>query len=117
MTAHHMARDTATFTRLRFKRNAMPRGTSPCEEAVIEMKGTCASWPGNLSMVPTFTAESPAESSSSRMRATRALPTPKLAHSTRATASPKNFTRLSYFPGPPAQRVMSATADIAHLSA
>ena len=34
MTARHLARDTATFTRLRFKRNAMSRGTSPCEEAV-----------------------------------------------------------------------------------
>src|ERR1700733_2109673 len=57
MTARHLARDTATFTRLRFKRNAMPRGTSTCEEAVIEMKATGASWRWNLSTVPTFTAD------------------------------------------------------------
>jgi hypothetical protein len=79
MTARHLARDTATFTRLRFKRNAIPRGTSPCEEAVIEMKATGASWPWNLSTVPTFTAESPAASSSSRMHATWALPMPRSA--------------------------------------
>src|SRR6202041_2563122 len=35
----------------------------------------------------------------------------------RCLPAPINSTRLSYFPGPPAQRVMSATADIAHISA
>src|SRR4051812_11032464 len=35
-TARHCSRDTATLTRFRPSRKPIPRGTSPCEDAVME---------------------------------------------------------------------------------
>ena len=53
--ASALARETATLMRLSEKRNSMPRGTSSIEEAVIDTRQTGASWPWNLSTVPTRT--------------------------------------------------------------
>ena len=51
-----LARETATLRRLRLNRKSIPRGTSSPVEAVIEKKTTGASWPWNLSTVPTARA-------------------------------------------------------------
>ena len=53
--ASALARETATLMRLSENRKPMPRGTSSIEEAVIETRQTGASWPWNLSTVPTRT--------------------------------------------------------------
>ncbi len=55
-SASALARETATFIRLRENRNSMPRAVSSAEEAVIDTRQTGASWPWNLSTVPTRTA-------------------------------------------------------------
>lgn len=73
MTARHFARETATLTRLRLSRNPMRRGTSPWEEAVIETSTTGASWPWNLSTVPSRTPPRLAIANASRMQMTCAL--------------------------------------------
>ena len=52
-TASARARETATLSRLRVNRKSIPRGTSSPREAAIEKKTTGASWPWNLSTVPT----------------------------------------------------------------
>src|SRR5690606_34452108 len=52
-TERQRAREIATFRRLRLKRNSMCRGISSCPEVVIEISTTAASWPWNLSTVPT----------------------------------------------------------------
>ena len=54
-TARHWAREMATFRRLREKRKARLRGTSSPLEVAIEKKTMGASWPWNLSTVPTRT--------------------------------------------------------------
>ena len=54
-SASAFARETATLMRLSENRKSMPRGTSSIEEAVIETRQTGASWPWNLSTVPTRT--------------------------------------------------------------
>ena len=51
--ARHRAREIATFSRLRESRNSRPRGTSSPLELAIEKMTTSASWPWNLSTVPT----------------------------------------------------------------
>jgi hypothetical protein len=50
------ARDTATFRRFRLRRNARLRGTSSPLEVAMEKKTAGASWPWNLSTVPTRTS-------------------------------------------------------------
>ena len=54
-TAIAFARETATFSRLRLKRNSTPRGMSSPLLLAIEKKTTGASRPWNLSTVPTST--------------------------------------------------------------
>ena len=49
------AREIATLRRLRLKRNSRLRGISSPLEVAIEKKTTWASWPWNLSTVPTRT--------------------------------------------------------------
>src|SRR6185312_5391552 len=73
MTLAYFARLTATLSRFRLSRNAIPRGTSSGDDAVIDTNTTGACRPWNLSTVPTSTSESPAVSSSSRSRTTCAL--------------------------------------------
>ena len=51
--ARHCARETATLRRLRESRNSRLRGTSAPLDVAIEKKTTGASWPWNLSTVPT----------------------------------------------------------------
>ena len=51
-TATDCAREIATFSRLREKRNSRLRGRSSPLEVAIEKKTTGASWPWNLSTVP-----------------------------------------------------------------
>lgn len=53
--AFHCAREMATLMRFRLRRKPIPRGTSPWDEAVIETIAIGASWPWNLSTVPTRT--------------------------------------------------------------
>ena len=71
--AAHFPLETATLTRLRESKNSIPRGTSSADDAVIDTITTGASWPWNLSTVPTLIPESPALSSSRRSSATCAL--------------------------------------------
>src|SRR3546814_7422442 len=52
-SASALARETATLMRLSEKRNSMPRAVSSAEEAVMETRHIGASWPWNLSTVPT----------------------------------------------------------------
>ena len=51
-TAKQRAREIATLSRLRLKRNSRLRGMSSPLEVAIEKKTTGASWPWNLSTVP-----------------------------------------------------------------
>ena len=52
------------------EQNPMPRGTSPCDDATSEITVSGASWPWNLSTVPTRTPVRPASSSLRRIRFT-----------------------------------------------
>ncbi len=54
-TAKHRARETATFSRFLLNKNSKFRGISSPLEVAIEKKHTAASWPWNLSTVPTRT--------------------------------------------------------------
>src|ERR1039458_1613646 len=54
ITATHLARETATFSRFRLYRNSIPLGASSGVEVAIEYKTTGASCPWNLSTVPTL---------------------------------------------------------------
>ena len=65
--ARQRAREIATFSRLREKRNSSCAGTSSPLDVAIEKKTTGASWPWNLSTVPTGTV-------SGRRRAQRTRP-------------------------------------------
>ena len=54
--------DTATLSRCRSSRKPIPRDTSECDDAAIDTMATGASWPWNLSTVPTATSTRPASS-------------------------------------------------------
>ncbi len=54
-TARHRAREIATLRRLRLNRNSRLRGSSAPLDVAIEKNTTAASWPWNLSTVPTRT--------------------------------------------------------------
>src|SRR6185312_3470253 len=73
MMLAYLARLTATLSRFRLSRNAIPRGTSSIDDAVIETNTTGACLPWNLSTVPTSTPLYPAASRYSRSSSTCAL--------------------------------------------